>query len=159
MKLRTTLSCYAAAVVLSAGAAFAAVDGNALADRLLAEGYDFVGVKVGPTQTKVEAIKGTEKVEIVYDNEALQEIKREVETADADEIGRTGREVRTVKRDFERFGDDDKNRRHGKGADDDDEDHDRKGRGSDDDHDDDHGRGGDDHGGGDNDGDRGGDDD
>ncbi|MFN6926184.1 MAG: PepSY domain-containing protein, partial [Tabrizicola sp.] len=90
MKLRTRLMLFTAAAALSANMAFAAIDANALADRYLAEGYDFVEVKVGPTQTKVEAIKGDTKVEVVYDNETGDIIKEEQERADADEVGRTG---------------------------------------------------------------------
>lgn len=150
MKLKTRLLCYSAAIMLTTGAAFAAIDGNALADAYLAEGYSFVEVKVGPTQTKVEAIKGNIKVEVIYDNETQDIIKRERARADADELGREGKQVRDVNRDFE--SDDDGDR---KGRDDDDED---------DDDDDDKGgdrdgsdRGGnDDDGGDDDDGDRGG---
>lgn len=130
MKLRTKLLCYTAAIALSAGAAFAAIDGNQLADDYLAKGYDFVEVKVGPTQTKVEAIKDGIKVEVIYDNETLKIIKKESETADGDDASRTGKQVKAVDRDFE----------------DDDQDDDRKGR-DDDDEDDDDGdddRGGDD---------------
>lgn len=140
MKLKTRLLCYTAAIALTSGAAFAAIDGNQLADDYLASGYSFVEVKVGPTQTKVEAIKESTKVEVIYDNETLAVLKEESERVDDDEAGRTGKEVSLVGSDFEDDLDDD----------DDDED---------DDHDDDHDRGGDDRDGGDNDGDRGGDDD
>ncbi|MFN5996112.1 MAG: PepSY domain-containing protein, partial [Paracoccaceae bacterium] len=114
MKLRTRLLSYTAAIALTAGAAFAAIDGNQLADDYLAEGYTFVEVKVGPTQTKVEAIKGDSKVEVIYDNETLEIIKKETETADGDDVGRTGKQVRKVDRDFEDDGD----------GDDDEDDHD-----------------------------------
>lgn len=157
MKLKTRFLCYGAAIMLTTGAAFAAIDGNALADSYLAEGYTFVEVKVGPTQTKVEAIKGSSKVEVIYDNETQAIINSEQERADADEVGRQGKQVRDVTRDFE--GDDDSDRR-GRGNDDDDDhddDHGGKGRGGDDDSDDndDHGgnRGGDDDDQGDDDGD------
>lgn len=126
MKLKSRLMLFTAAAALSANMAFAAIDGQALADAYLAEGYEFVEVKVGPTQTKVEAIRGDVKVEVVYDNETGEVIKKEQERADDDDIGRTGSEVRTVDKDFE-DGDDD---------DDDDDDHD-------DDHDDDDDHGGD----------------
>ena len=57
MKLRARLLTYTAVIALSAGATFAAVDGNAIADQYLADGYSFVEVKVGLTQTKIEGIK------------------------------------------------------------------------------------------------------
>jgi hypothetical protein len=72
MKLRTRLLCYTAAIALTSGAAFAAINGNQLAEEYLAKGYDFVEVKVGPTQTKVEVIKDGVKVEVVYDNETFK---------------------------------------------------------------------------------------
>ena len=121
MKLRAKLLSYTAAVLLTTGAAFAAIDGNALADAYLAEGYSFVEVKVGLTQTKVEAIKDGIKVEVIYDNETQDIIKREREAADAGDADRKGKEVRTVDSDFE--GDDDGDRNDDDAEDDDDDDH------------------------------------
>lgn len=140
MKLRTRLLCYTAAVALTAGAAFAAIDGNALADDYLAQGYTFVEVKVGPTQTKVEAIKDGQQIEVIYDNETLAVLKQETETADGDDATRTGKEVRTVGRDFTGHDDDDDDD-DGPGHDDDDDDDDDhdSGHDDDDDDDDDHG--------------------
>lgn len=135
MKLKTRLMLFVAAAALSANMAHAAISGEDLARAYLAQGYDYVEVKVGPTQTKVEAIKGTAKVEVLYDNETGSILEQEQEAAEGDDLGKTGSEIRTVDHDFE-DGDDD-------GADDDsDDDH-----GDDDgeDHGDDHG--GDDHGG------------
>jgi hypothetical protein len=100
MKLRSKLMMFTAAAALSANMAFAAIDGNALADDYLAEGYDFVEVKVGPTQTKVEAIKGGTKVEVIYDNETGEILKQEAEAADGDDVGRTGKQVRVEDKDF-----------------------------------------------------------
>ncbi len=98
MKLRNRLLTYTAAIALSAGAAFAAIDGNQLADAYLAKGFSFVEVKIGPTQTKVEAIKDGRKVEVVYDNATGKIIKQEDEADDGDDAGRTGKDVKTVKR-------------------------------------------------------------
>lgn len=137
MKLKAKLLCYTAAIMLTTGAAFAAIDGNALADAYLAKGYTFVEVKVGPTQTKVEAIKDGIKVEVIYDNETQDIIKSEQESADADEVDRKGKQVRTVDSDFE---DDDGSDDSGRGEDDDDEDDDSDDDdGDDDDNDDDTG--------------------
>ena len=161
MKLRAKLLSYTAAVLLTTGAAFAAIDGNALADAYLAEGYSFVEVKVGLTQTKVEAIKDGIKVEVIYDNETQDIIKREREAADAGDADRTGKEVRTVDSDFE--GDDDGDRNDDDAEDDDDGDDndDDNGDDSDDDNgDDDNGDDNGDHDNGGDDGDdNGGDDD
>ena len=68
MKLKTRLMMFTAATALSANFALAAINPQALADAYVAEGYTYVEVKVGPTQTKLEAVKGQRKVEVIYDN-------------------------------------------------------------------------------------------
>lgn len=110
MKLRAKLMMFTAAAALTGTAAFAAIDGQLLAQKYLDSGYEYVEVKVGPTQTKVEAIDGTTKVEAIYSNETGALISSEQGTADADEQARTGSEVRNVDGDFEDDnGDDDSN--------------------------------------------------
>jgi hypothetical protein len=47
---------------------------------LRAEGYSRVEVKMGPTQMKVEAIRGMQKLEIVYDRTTGAVLKTEVES-------------------------------------------------------------------------------
>jgi hypothetical protein len=136
MKLRTRLLCYTAAIALSTSAVFAAIDGRALADAYLAEGYDFVEVKVGPTQTKVEAIKGVSKIEVIYDNETQAILKQEDETADGDDVGRTGSQVRNVGKNFLDDDDEDEDEDEDEDDDDDDEDDDHGGDHDDDDEDD-----------------------
>ncbi len=108
MKLRTKLMMFTAAAALSANMAFAAIDAQALADSYIAEGYTYVEVKVGPTQTKLEAVKGERKAEVIYDNATGDVIKQEFEDAEDDYIGRTGIEIDTSNKDFE-DGDDDEN--------------------------------------------------
>lgn len=111
------------------------------------QGYTRIEVTVGPTQIKVEAIKGDEKVETIYDAETGSVLKSETEAIDAGEDTTPGVELRERRRDFVRVDDDDEDRGkgHGRGRghddddgdddDDDGEDHDR-GHGNDDDHDD-----------------------
>lgn len=154
MKLRTKLLTYTAALALSAGAAFAAIDGGKLADDYLAEGYSFVEVKIGPTQTKVEAIKDGRKVEVVYDNATGKIIKQENEAADSDDAGRTGKDIKTVKKDFEDGDDDNDDDDHGDDDDDDDDSDDDHGSDHDDDDDDDSDDDSDDDNGGDRDDDK-----
>ncbi|MDZ4088827.1 MAG: PepSY domain-containing protein [Tabrizicola sp.] len=139
MKLRTKLLTYTAALALSAGAAFAAIDGVKLADDYLAQGYTFVEVKIGPTQTKVEAIRDGRKVEVVYDNATGEIIKQENEAADSDDAGRTGKDVKTVRKDFEDGDDDDDDDDDDHGSDHDDDDDDDDDDDSNDDRDDDNG--------------------
>jgi hypothetical protein len=108
-------------VSLSAGSA---VDTEALISDLRSQGYDFIEVKRGPTQTKVEATRGGEQLEIVFDNATGEVLKREVGRADARDIGRSGIEIDTEDRDF--VGD-----RRGRGGDHDDHDNnDNSGHGS-----------------------------
>lgn len=146
-----------AALFLSATGALA-LSTQDLIDRFSADGFTRIEVKSGPTQTKVEAVRGTEKVEVVYDNASGSVLKREVEMLAPGRVPAPGIEVDTRDRDFVRTGgsqdrlarsdDDDHGRRHGRGSDDshDDDSHD-------DDSDDDDSRA-DDHG-GDDDGGRG----
>jgi hypothetical protein len=133
MKLRNKLLSYTAAIALSAGAAFAAIDAKQLADAYLAEGYSYVEVKVGPTQTKLAAIKETRKVEVIYDNATGAILKQEFEDAGDDYIGRSGVEIEDEDKDF-LDGDDDDEDDDEDGEDDDDEDDDDE---DDDDEDDD----------------------
>lgn len=110
---------------------------------LQAQGYTRIEIKNGATQTKVEAIRGTEKVETVFDRATGDVIKQEVETVDSGDDTRPGVEIRTRDRDFvdgsgSDDDDDDDDRRSGR--DDDSDDNSGSGRGSDDDGDDDRGR-------------------
>jgi hypothetical protein len=107
MKLKTRLMMFTAAAALSGTMAFAAINPQTLADAYIAEGYSYVEVKVGPTQTKLEAVKGDRKVEVVYDNATGQPIKQEFENADDDYVGRTGIEIEDSRRDFLDDDDDD----------------------------------------------------
>ncbi len=129
-----------------------------LASRLQAQGYTRVEIDEGPTQTKVEAVRGNEKLEYVFDRATGQILKQEVERPDGDDL-RPGVEIDREDEDWVRGpgavldgdDDDDDDDRRGRGGDDDDDDDDRRsGRDDDDDNDDDdegddrRGRGGDD---------------
>lgn len=130
MKLRTKLMMFTAATALMANVAYAAIDAQALADSYLAKGYTFVEVKTGPTQTKVEAIKGETEIEVVYLNETGKILSTETQAADDDEIGREGVEIDTSDEDFDDVNDEDDD------EDDDEDEDDNHGHGNDDDHDD-----------------------
>ncbi len=79
------------------------VSAQALVNELAAQGFTFFEVKNGPTQTKVEAIRGTEEVEIVFDRATGDILKQEAGAADPEAVGRTGLEVDTRNRDFLRI--------------------------------------------------------
>ncbi len=152
-------------LVLVTGAASAqTATQTAVIERLRNEGYSFIEIKEGLTQTKVEATRGTEQLEFVYDNETGAILAQEVGRAEADYIGRSGVEIDRDDRDFvgsergrerddddadEEDDDDDKGGRGGRGGNDDDDDN------SDDDDGDDDGDDGDDDGGDDGDDDHG----
>ncbi len=117
---------------------------DSLVSSFRADGYSYIEIDRGRTQIKLEAVRGTQKVEIIVDRETGEELKREVEGADDDDVGRTGLRVRDRNRDFlddddRRTGrdDDDDDRRSGRDDDDDDDDDRRSGRDDDDDDDDD----------------------
>lgn len=142
MRIRSKLLMFTATAALCANMAFAAIDTQGLADGFIADGYTYVEIKVGPTQTKLEAVKGATKLEIIYDNVTGKELKRETEAADDDYVGRRGVEIENVNRDFEDSDDDDdSDDDNDDDSDDDDEDDDSSGRDDDDDdnssHDDD----------------------
>jgi len=68
--------------------------------RLQTEGYDTVEIKTGPSQTKIEAIRGLRKLEVIYDTRSGKVLKREVEQVDWSDDIRPGVRVRSRDRDF-----------------------------------------------------------
>lgn len=113
------------ALIFAASMSYAAVTANELVLAYQAQGYTRVEVKTGLTQIKVEAVKGTTKVEVIYDTATGAILKQETGRAQRGDRG-IGVEMSTEAHDFLGGGrDDDSN-------DDDDSMHN-------DDHDDDHG--------------------
>lgn len=96
----------AAAFSLGGGAALAAVDTEALVADLQQQGYSWIEVKRGPTQVEVEAVRGTTKIETVYDIATGAVLDHESERASTREQARTGVEFRETRRDFEDRDDD-----------------------------------------------------
>ena len=137
MKLKSRLMLFTAAAALSANMAYAAINPETLAQSYVAEGYGYVEVKVGPTQTKLEAVKGNRKVEVIYDNATGDVIKSEFENADDDYVGRSGVEIEDTTSDFTDDENDDEN--DDDENDDDDSDDDESDDDGDDDSDDDEG--------------------
>ncbi|WP_284165052.1 PepSY domain-containing protein [Frigidibacter sp. SD6-1] len=123
----------AAAFALGTGIALAqdALDG-AVAD-LQAQGYTRIEARHGPTQTKIEAIKGDLKVEIVIDNTTGQVLKSETETVRPGENTAPGVFIRDRDKDFVDGSDDDDDDNSGSGDDDDDDDNSGSGDDGDDD--------------------------
>lgn len=95
----------AAAFTIWVGMAHADAFTDSVVTNLQELGYDVIEIKNGPTQIKVEAIRGSVKLETIFDCETGEILKREVGRAGADDMGRTGIEIDTRNDDF--LGDDD----------------------------------------------------
>ena len=142
-----------AALMLAAGISTAAY-ADAFTDQVVADlqskGYTRIEIKLFDGTVKVEAIKGTQKLEVTYDRNTGSILKTENERVRAGEDTRPGIEIedRTGDRrggdDDDDDGDDDRRGRGGDDDDDHDSDDDHGGHGSDDDDDDDDDHGGDD---------------
>ena len=102
MKLRSKFMLFTAALALSTGmAAAAAITGAGALKTYQDLGYTYVEVKEGLTQIKVEAVKGTMYIEVIYDKATGDVIKTESGTASAEDAGQTGTSLKVVDRDFE----------------------------------------------------------
>lgn len=131
MKLKKTFYLTTSVAVLAGSMALADAFSDSVVANLQAEGFTGIEVKNGLTQTKVEAVRGTDKLEVVYDRTTGSILKQEWEQAEAGDLSE-GVEVRTRFRDFldeEDLADD--------SEDDDDDDDDDDGDDEDDDEDDD----------------------
>ena len=87
------------AAVLAGSMALADAFSDAVIANLQSEGFTGIEVKNGISQTKVEAVRGTDKLEVVYDRATGAILKQEWETAEPDDLFE-GVEVRTRFRDF-----------------------------------------------------------
>lgn len=137
----------AAAGAIAATMAFAQSSTDNLVAQLQEQGFTRIEVKRGPTQLKVEAIRGTTKRELVYDLATGELLKAEEERVRPGEDTSPGVEFDSRDRDFvgsdrnddedDDEDDDGENDDDEHDDDEDDEDDDRGGHGSDDDEDDD----------------------
>jgi hypothetical protein len=130
-----------AALIVAGTMASAAVTAQSLVSDLSAQGYSRIEVKTGLTQIKVEAIKGTTKVETIYDIASGRILKSETGSVGLFDDTAPGVELSDRNRDFLRGGSsDDSNDDNGHHSGDDDSGHHSGGddHGGDDDSDDDH---------------------
>ncbi|MBS4011986.1 MAG: PepSY domain-containing protein, partial [Roseovarius sp.] len=91
---------FAALVALLPAMAGASPLTDAKVAALQADGYDRIEVKTGRSQTKIEALRGAEKLEVVYDSATGQVLKREIESAAYDDDISVGVKYRSRDRDF-----------------------------------------------------------
>ena len=96
-----------AAFIFGGHMAFAALTTDTVVTDLTALGYTRIEIKTGPTQMKVEAIRGTEKLEVIYDIESGDILKQEIESVDAGDDIAPGVEISTDDEDFVDGDDDD----------------------------------------------------
>lgn len=89
-------------LLLSGGGASAEVNVNALAADLQSQGFTRIEMRETPNQLKVEAIRGTEKVETIYDKSTGAVLKSETERVGAFEDNTPGVTLRQRNRDFVR---------------------------------------------------------
>jgi uncharacterized membrane protein YgcG len=142
--MKTLFLPLAVSATLIGSAAFADAFVDGVVNNLRNLGYEYIEVTRGVTQAKAEAVRGSQKIEVIYDLSTGQILKQEYETAGPGYLGRSGVEIDVERRDF-LDDDDDDGRRSGRDDNDDDNDDDgsRSGRDdNDDDNDDDGSRGG-----------------
>ena len=97
----------AVAFSIWAGVAQADAFTDAIVTNLQDLGYGFIEIQSGISQVKVEATRGTDKLEVIYDRATGAILKQENEPAEAEDIGRSGVKIRNRDRDFLRDSDDD----------------------------------------------------
>ena len=125
-----------AAFLFAGQMAFAALSTDTVVSDLTGQGYTRIEIKTGPTQMKVEAIRGTEKLEIVYDIETGAVLSQETGEVYQGENTTPGVEIGTDDDDFVDGSDDGNDSADGTDVNDDNSGDDNDNTGSDDDGDD-----------------------
>lgn len=83
-----------------ASAAHAQSIADQVISQLEAEGFTYFEVKNGLNQVKIEAVRGAQEVEYVYDLATGELLKQEVGRADSDDQNRSGVRTRNEDRNF-----------------------------------------------------------
>jgi hypothetical protein len=99
--MKTTMLTFVFGMMMAGSGAFALTADEVISD-FQSQGFTRTEVWVGPTQIKVEGIRGTEKVEVIYDRATGQVLKTETELVSAGENTAPGVSVRERNRDFVR---------------------------------------------------------
>lgn len=97
--MKRTLMMTTAMVLVSGTIAMAAVTGQGLGEKYRAQGFDYVEVRVGPSQIKVEAYRNGQEVETIYDRATGNVLEREIYSFDGNPNA-TGLRIRNSDRDF-----------------------------------------------------------
>jgi phosphopantothenoylcysteine synthetase/decarboxylase len=133
MTMKRTLLLTTATSLLFGTAAMAAVTVESVVAAFQADGYENIEVKEGPTQIKVEASRGADKIEIVYDKASGNIVDQEIYLGQGADVD-PGIDISRSDRDFE---DDDEGDDEDDDENDDDEDDEDDDSDEDDDEDDD----------------------
>lgn len=89
-----------AAAFILFGTVASALTADEVVQDLVGQGYTRVEVKTGPTQIKVEAIRGTEKLEVIYDSVTGAVLKSETGVVERSDDVTPGVEVSDRNHDF-----------------------------------------------------------
>ena len=100
-QLAKRIATSAVALLLTAGGALA-LTAQEVIDSLSAQGFTRIEVRVGPSQIKAEGIRGTEKVEIIYDAASGAMLKSESEPVGVSDNTAPGVTIREQARNFVR---------------------------------------------------------
>ncbi len=142
--MKTMTAILATVVTFAAGQVLALTPEEVAAD-LTAQGYERIEIRTRAGTIKVEAIRGTEKLEVIYDAGTGAVLKTETETVDAGDDTTPGVTIRQKRSGLGRAHAEDHSRGRSQDDGSENDDNDDHGRGHDDgaDHDsvDDHGRG------------------
>jgi uncharacterized membrane protein YgcG len=98
--MKTLLLPLAASAMLFGSAALADAFVDGVVNNLRSLGYEYIEVTRGVTQARAEAVRGTQKIEVIYDLATGQVLRREYELAGPGYFGRSGVEIDSVRRDF-----------------------------------------------------------
>jgi hypothetical protein len=90
----------AVVATFASGMAMAQTATDQIVDDLTGKGFERIEIDNGLAQIKVEAIRGTDKLEVVYDRQTGSILKQEMERVRADEDTTPGVSIRDRDRDF-----------------------------------------------------------
>ena len=96
--MKRTLLLTTSLAVLGAGFATGAIAAvNELSDRVVADlqsqGYGYIEIEQSPAQLKVEAVRGNDTIEAIYDLASGQRVSEETQPAEAEDLAMSGVEI------------------------------------------------------------------
>jgi hypothetical protein len=95
------------AMIIAGNIAHAEMSTTAVADDYVAQGYSKVEVQRGQTQIQVEAVRGTEKITVIYDIASGNVLSTQSRLAPLQEQSERGVQIRSGAQDFSQANDND----------------------------------------------------